>query len=236
MRSFEYACKGDVGIACTRAQVYGFYDECQRKYGNANAWRYCTEVFDFLTLSVRAPSTCLLCCRLSEAYMPAGLGYILLHERSGAEGHSGCAQALIDGKVLCVHGGLSPDLRTLDQVRLARQGDPLRSASDFGIQCGGRRRTALPAAGDASAGGQCVEVPDQARMGCAGADDRAGVRDPARGPLLRPHVERPRGHRDLGGALLTVLADPGCPAWRAHVLAKPRDCRSARLDNQETML
>ena len=29
-----------------------------------------------------------------------------------------CAwQALVDGRVLCVHGGLSPDLRTLDQVR-----------------------------------------------------------------------------------------------------------------------
>lgn len=31
--------------------MYGFYDECQRKYGNANAWRYCTDVFDYLTLS-----------------------------------------------------------------------------------------------------------------------------------------------------------------------------------------
>lgn len=27
-----------------------------------------------------------------------------------------CMQALVDGRVLCVHGGLSPDLRTLDQA------------------------------------------------------------------------------------------------------------------------
>jgi len=61
-------------------QVYGFYDECQQKYGNANAWKYCCQVFDFLTLA-----------------------------------------AVVDGKVLCVHGGLSPDVRTLDQIRTIRR-------------------------------------------------------------------------------------------------------------------
>jgi len=58
-------------------QVYGFYDECQRKYGNANPWKYCTELFDWCPLA-----------------------------------------ALVDGTVLCVHGGLSPDVRTVDQMRM----------------------------------------------------------------------------------------------------------------------
>ena len=36
-------------LICT--QVYGFYDECKRKYGSVNVWRYCTEIFHYLSLS-----------------------------------------------------------------------------------------------------------------------------------------------------------------------------------------
>ena len=57
-------------------QVYGFYDECLRKYGNANVWKSLTDLFDFLPLS-----------------------------------------ALVENQIFCLHGGLSPKLENLEDIR-----------------------------------------------------------------------------------------------------------------------
>ena len=57
-------------------KVYGFYDETLRKYGNSNVWRYCCEVFDYISLG-----------------------------------------AVINNRIFCVHGGLSPDISSIDEIR-----------------------------------------------------------------------------------------------------------------------
>ncbi|OJD10553.1 serine/threonine-protein phosphatase [Blastomyces percursus] len=71
-------------------QVYGFYEECFQKYGNASVWKACCQVFDFMTLG-----------------------------------------AIVDGKVLCVHGGLSPEIRTLDQVRVVARAQEIPHEGAF---------------------------------------------------------------------------------------------------------
>jgi len=72
-------------------QVYGFYDECLRKYGNANAWKYCVEIFDYLTIS-----------------------------------------AIVENSIFCVHGGLSPDVNILDQVRVINRVQEIPHEGPFG--------------------------------------------------------------------------------------------------------
>ncbi len=32
-------------------QVYGFYDECLRKYGSANVWKFFTDLFDYFPVT-----------------------------------------------------------------------------------------------------------------------------------------------------------------------------------------
>ena len=57
-------------------QVYGFYDESLRKYGSAEVWKICNEIFDLLPLA-----------------------------------------AVINNKIFCVHGGLSPSALSINDVR-----------------------------------------------------------------------------------------------------------------------
>lgn len=33
-------------------QVYGFYDQCFKQYGSPNVWKYFTDLFDYLPLSI----------------------------------------------------------------------------------------------------------------------------------------------------------------------------------------
>ncbi|KAI1780890.1 Metallo-dependent phosphatase [Hypoxylon cercidicola] len=71
-------------------QVYGFYEECQQKYGNASVWKSCCQVFDFLVLA-----------------------------------------AIVDGEILCVHGGLSPEIRTIDQIRVVARAQEIPHEGAF---------------------------------------------------------------------------------------------------------
>ncbi|CAN1127856.1 Serine/threonine-protein phosphatase PP2A catalytic subunit [Linum perenne] len=63
-------------VALKITQVYGFYDECLRKYGNANVWKIFTDLFDYFPLT-----------------------------------------ALVESEIFCLHGGLSPSIETLDNIR-----------------------------------------------------------------------------------------------------------------------
>lgn len=61
--------------SCEINKIYGFYDECFKKYGNERIWKMFSDIFMCLPLS-----------------------------------------AIIENKIFCLHGGLSPALGQLDDV------------------------------------------------------------------------------------------------------------------------
>jgi diadenosine tetraphosphatase ApaH/serine/threonine PP2A family protein phosphatase len=85
-------------------QVYGFYDECLRKYGNANVWKHFTDLFDYLPLTALIEKQIFWSVLSTTSSAPRTLAASYADLRV-------CASCL-----LSLHGGLSPSIDTLAHI------------------------------------------------------------------------------------------------------------------------
>jgi serine/threonine-protein phosphatase 6 catalytic subunit len=104
-------------------QVYGFYDECFRKYGSANAWKVRIRMLLCLSALAAAASP-------SRAHGPFARAPSPLQYCTDVFDYFALA-AVIDGTVLCVHGGLSPEITTIDQIRLLERNQEVPHEGPF---------------------------------------------------------------------------------------------------------
>lgn len=75
-------------------RIYGFFDECRERY-NLKIWKGPCGCLGVTSVDAH----CFCCSAFNDCFNCLPLG------------------AIIEDKILCIHGGLSPDLRSLEQIR-----------------------------------------------------------------------------------------------------------------------
>lgn len=104
-------------------RIYGFYDECKRRY-NIRLWRTFTDCFNCL------PVAALIDEKVGWQFRHASWHACMVIHRGTMEKLT--HRCLFGTQILCMHGGLSPELKSLEQIkRIARPTD----VPDSGLLC-----------------------------------------------------------------------------------------------------